>query len=82
MAIFWGSNRLSLEVDALLVVLAINNLPLFSSWTFANCIADVNLVLVSFQSRNALNVSRYVNFRALALAKYVTFHLVFGSIFT
>ena len=39
-----------LEGDALLVVLAINNSSLFSSWNFANCIADVSLVLSSFQS--------------------------------
>jgi hypothetical protein len=62
------------------VVLAINNPSLFSSWNFANCIADVSLVLSSFQGWNTLKVSRSANFRAHALGKWVASHFVFGSI--
>ncbi|XP_059436361.1 uncharacterized protein LOC132169326 [Corylus avellana] len=72
-----GCDKLMLEGDALLVVLAINNPSLFSSWTFANCIYNISLVLSSFQSWNALKVSRCANFRALALTKWVTSNLVF-----
>jgi hypothetical protein len=49
------------------VILAINNPPLFSSWNFANCLADIRLVLSSFQSWNALKVSCSAYFRALVL---------------
>jgi hypothetical protein len=80
LAASFGCYLFSLEGDALLVVLAINNPPLFSSWTFANCISDINLVLASFQSWSALKVSCSANFRAHALAKWVASHLVFGSI--
>ena len=45
-----GCNFFSLEGDALLVVLAINNPSLFSSWTFAHCISDINGIVASFQS--------------------------------
>ena len=38
LAATFGCNFFSLEGDALLVVLAINNPSLFSSWKFANCI--------------------------------------------
>jgi hypothetical protein len=48
MSVSLGCNLLSLEGDALLVVLAINNPTLFSSWSFANCISDINLALSSF----------------------------------
>jgi hypothetical protein len=69
-----------LEGDALLVVSAINNPPLFSTWSFANCIADISTVLSSFPSWNASKVSRCANFRAHTLAKWAASHLVFGSI--
>ncbi|XP_059440565.1 uncharacterized protein LOC132173020 [Corylus avellana] len=69
LAASFGCNFLSLEGDALLVVLAINNPSLFSSWIFANCISDISVVLAPFQSWNALKVSRSANFRAHALAK-------------
>jgi hypothetical protein len=75
-----GCRLVVLEGDALLVALAINNHSLFSSWNFANCLADVSLVLSSFQSWNASKVSRSANFRAHALGKWATSHLVFGSI--
>jgi hypothetical protein len=75
-----GRRLVALEGDALLVVLAINNPSLFSSWIFANCIADVSLVLSSFQSWNALKVSHSANFRAHALGKWATSHFVFGNI--
>jgi hypothetical protein len=47
LAVFFGCDQLLLEGDALLVVLAINNPPLFSSWCFAHCISDISLVLSS-----------------------------------
>jgi hypothetical protein len=47
LAVSQGCRLFALEGDALLVVLAINNLSLFFSWNFANCIADVSLVLSS-----------------------------------
>jgi hypothetical protein len=75
-----GYKLLALEGDALLVVLAINCPALFSSWTFSNCIADISLVLSSFQSWNTLKVSRSANFRAHALGKWAASHFVFGSI--
>jgi hypothetical protein len=71
---------LSLEGDALLVVLAVNNLPLFHSWSFVNCILNIGLALSSFQSWSALKISRCANFRAHALAKWAIFNHVFGSI--
>jgi hypothetical protein len=46
-----------------------DDLSLFSSWIFANYIADVSLALASFQSWNALKVFRYANFCAYVLAK-------------
>ena len=45
-----GCNFFSLEGDALLVALAINNPSLFSSWTFAHCISDIHVVVAFFQS--------------------------------
>jgi hypothetical protein len=60
--------------------LAINNPPLFASWNFANCLADISLVLSSFQSWITLKVSRSANFRAHVLGKWAASHLVFGSI--
>jgi hypothetical protein len=44
----FGSNCFSLEGDALLVILAINSPSLFPSWSFENCISDINVVLASF----------------------------------
>ena len=76
-----GFGSFLLEWDAFLVILAINS-PLFSSWSFANCIYDIRLVLSSFQSWNALKVFRYANFKAHALAKWAASHLIFGSIST
>jgi hypothetical protein len=64
-----GLGPISVEGDALLVILAINSPTLFSSWYFVNCISDISLTLSSFQSWNALKVSRCANFRAHALAK-------------
>jgi hypothetical protein len=52
-----GCGNLFLEGDVLLVILAINNPHLFSSWSFANCILDISLVLSSFHSWNVLKVS-------------------------
>jgi hypothetical protein len=75
-----GCKLITLEGDALLVILAINNPPLFSSWNFANCLADISLVLSSFQSWVALKVSRCANFRAHVLGKWAASHHVFGSI--
>jgi hypothetical protein len=72
--------NLFLEGDALLVILAINNPPLFSYWSFANCISDISLVLSSFHSWNALKVSRNTNFWVHCLAKWVASNHVFESI--
>jgi hypothetical protein len=47
LAVFSRCDKLMLEDDALLVVLAINN-PSFFSLTFANCFSDISLVLSSF----------------------------------
>jgi hypothetical protein len=80
MAFSLTRDNFCLEGDALLVVSAINNPPLFSSWSFANCIADISVVLSSFPSWNASKVSRCVNFHAHALAKWAASYLVFGSI--
>jgi hypothetical protein len=80
MAASLTSDKFCIEGDALLVVSAINNPPLFSSWCFANCITDISVVLSSFPSWNVSKVSRCANFRAHALAKWATSHLVFGSI--
>jgi len=66
--------------DALLVILEINSLELFALWNFSNWVFDINLSLSSFQSWNALKVYRCANYHAYALAKWVTSHLVFGSI--
>jgi hypothetical protein len=49
LAASFGCNLFSLEGDALLVVLTINNPSLFSSWTFAHCISNINVVLASLQ---------------------------------
>jgi hypothetical protein len=69
LAVFSGCEQLLLEGDALLIVLAINNPSLFSSWCFAHCISDISLVLSSLHSWLASKVSRCANFRAHALAK-------------
>ena len=75
-----GFNNLILEGDALLVILAVNHPHLFASWQFAPIVSNLRLELSSFQSWNALKVSRCANFRAHALAKWAATHLVFGSI--
>jgi hypothetical protein len=76
-----GYKLFALEGDALLVLLAIT-CPLFSSWMFSNCIADISLVLSSFQSWNTLKVSRSVNFQAHALGKYGSFLILFLEAFS
>lgn len=75
-----GCGNLFLEGDALLIILAINNPHLFSSWSFANCISDISLVFSSFHSWNAFKVSRSANFWAHCLAKLAASNHVFGSI--
>ena len=80
MAFSLTGDNFCLEGDAILVVSAINNPPLFSSWSFANCIADIKVVLSSFSSWNASKVSRCANFCAYALIKWAASHLVFRSI--
>jgi len=77
-----GLENFLLEGDALLVILAVNQPYLFSSWHFAPYISNIRLELFIFQSRNASKVSRYANFRAHVLAKWAATHLVFGSIST
>jgi hypothetical protein len=80
MAIYLTIDKFCIEGDALLVVFAINNPSFFSSWSFANCIEDISVVLSSFPSWNASKVSRCANFRTHALTKWATSHVVFGSI--
>jgi hypothetical protein len=46
----------------------------------SNLVSDISLSLPSFQSWNALKMSRYANYQAHALAKLAAFHLVFGNI--
>jgi hypothetical protein len=75
-----GCRLVALEGDALIVILAINNPLLFSSWNFANCLADISLILSSFHSWNAVKVSRSANFRAHVLGKWAASHSVYGSI--
>jgi len=75
-----GCGNLFLEGDALLVILAINNPPLSSSWSFANCISDISLVLSYFHSWNTFIVSRSANFRAHCLTKWAASNHFFGSI--
>ncbi|XP_059446389.1 uncharacterized protein LOC132177930 [Corylus avellana] len=79
LAVSLTSDKFCIEGDALLVVLAINNPSLFSSWSIANCISDIIVTLSSFPSWNASKVSRCANFRAHALAKWAASNLVFGS---
>ena len=51
MVVSLTSDKFFIEEDTLLVVLAINNPPLiFSSWSFANCISDISVVLSFFPS--------------------------------
>jgi hypothetical protein len=71
---------LTLEGDALNVVLAIQQPQLFEGWNFSNVVSDISLYLHSFYSWKAVKVSRSVNFRAHCLAKWAASHLVFGSI--
>jgi hypothetical protein len=47
LAVLLSFGNLSLDGDALLVVLAINS-PLFYSWSFSNIVLDISLVLSSF----------------------------------
>ena len=70
---------LSLEDDALLMVLAVNNPPLFHSWYFANYISNISLALSSFQSWSALKIFQCA---ARTLVKWAAFNYVFGSIST
>ena len=71
-----GYKFLALERDALLVVLAINCPALFSSWTFSNCMANISLVLSSFQSWNTLKVSCSANFWTHDLGKWAASYLI------
>jgi hypothetical protein len=80
LAAFSGCDHLLLEGDALLVVLAINNPPLLSSWCFAHCISDISLILSSLHSWNAVKVHRCSNFCAHALAQWAASNHVFESI--
>jgi len=80
LAFLVGVSSLFLEGDALLVILAINQPSLFTSWSFANVISDISLDLISFQSWYASKVSRSANYRAHVLAKWAASNQVFGSI--
>jgi hypothetical protein len=80
LALSLGYDHFIIEGDALLVILAINSPELFSLWNFSNVVSDINLSLSSFQSWNALKVSRCANYRAHALDKWAASRLVIGSI--
>jgi hypothetical protein len=64
-----GVRHFLLEGDAFLVILAVNQPPLFSAWQFSSFILDIRLDLSSFQSWHASKVSKYVNYHAHVLAK-------------
>jgi hypothetical protein len=80
LALSLGYDHFIIEGDALLVILAINSPELFYLWNFSNVVSDINLSLSSFQSWNALKVSRCANYRAHALDKWAASRLVIGSI--
>ena len=80
LAILQGCNNLLIEGDSLVSILAINNQNLFTEWSIAPIIADIQLKLQHFQVWNATKVSRSANFRAHHLAKWAATNLVFGSI--
>jgi hypothetical protein len=80
LASFNGLDTISIEGDSNLVILALNSPSLFFSWNFCNLISDSCLVLDSFQSWNALKISRSANVRAHFLAKWAASTRVFGSI--
>jgi hypothetical protein len=65
-----GHVDFTLEGDSLLVTLAINSPPTFSSWCFCNIVSDISVFLSSFRRWKALKVSRSANFRAHALGKW------------
>jgi hypothetical protein len=73
----WNNNKLIRDYNA---ILAINNPPLLSSWSFANYISDISLVLSSFYNWNVLKMSRSTNFRTHYLAKWAASNHVFRSI--
>jgi hypothetical protein len=75
-----GTEHFTLEGNALLVILVVNQPHLFSSWHLAPFILDIILNLSSFLNWNALKVSRSANLRAHVLVKWATTHIVFGSI--
>jgi hypothetical protein len=82
LAVSTGVRKFLLEGDALLVILAVDQPLLFSSWQFSSFISDIRLDLSSFLSWNARKVSKCAIFRAHALAKWAAIHHVFGSIST
>jgi hypothetical protein len=69
-----------LEGDALLVILAVNQPLLFTSWQFPSVVSNITVNLSSFQSLNALKVFRCANFQAHSLTNWAITYLVFGSI--
>jgi hypothetical protein len=69
LALSSGYDHFIIECDALLVILAINSPEYFSLWNFSHVVYDIKFNLYSFQSLNALKVSRFANYRAHTLAK-------------
>jgi hypothetical protein len=80
LATFIGLGNFLLEGDALLVILAVNQPHIFSSWHFAPYISDIRLELSIFQSWNDSKVFRCANLHAHVLVKWAATHLMFGSI--
>jgi hypothetical protein len=80
LALSFSIDHFVLEGNALLVILAVNSPELFTLWNFSNLVSDISLSLLSFQRWNTLKVSRYTNYHAHGLVKWVAYHLVFESI--
>jgi hypothetical protein len=74
LAISAGVRQFLLEGDALLVILAVNQPLLFSSWQFSYFISDIRLDLSSFHSWNARKVFKCANFHVHALTKWAATH--------
>jgi hypothetical protein len=75
-----GIYSLTLEGDAINIILSIQQPDLFLNWNFASIIADIQVHLLSLYSWKACKVSRSANFRAHCLARWAASNLVFGSI--
>ena len=71
---------LTLEGDAINIILAIQQPNFFLDWNFASVISNIRVNLLSLYSWKACKVFRNVNFCAHSLARWVASNLIFGSI--